>query len=269
MSTLSGRDKRQLEKLFDMSSGYVMSFTNRTFSEFFSEYNVVIYDDRYGTFGGSKANRLRALWESETNWLVAQVIEGLIGYGQDANDFQNTPPELIDGCMAIAERLRSENSVVELDALTALGEDPDFEILAQHVRDAIQRDQPEGGLDRLHTYVTKYVRTLCQEHGLEFDREKPLHSLFGEYVRFLERDGQLETRMTKHILKVSISVLEAFNEVRNNRSLAHDNPILNHEESLLIYNHVAATIRFIKFLEQGSVNGEEVDLDTGLWDLPF
>jgi hypothetical protein len=76
--------------------------------------------------------------------------------------------------------------------------------------------------------------------------------------------------MTKHILKVSISVFEAFNEVRNNRSLAHDNQILNYDESLLIFNHVAATIRFIKSLEKSrSTKVEEDDLDTGLWDLPF
>ena len=55
--------------------------------------------------------------------------------------------------------------------------------------------------------------------------------------------------MAERILKSSISVLEAFNDVRNNKSLAHDNPILNYEESLLIFNHVAASIRFIKALE--------------------
>jgi hypothetical protein len=186
MSNLSGRDKRQLEKLFDMGSGYVMFFNNRTFSEFFSEYNVNIYDDRYSAHGGSKANRLREFWDSEPNYIVAKVIEDLILYGQDENYFSKTPPQLVEECMAIAQRLRSERSMVELDVLAALEEDPDFEILAQHVRDAIQRDQPEGGLDRLHTYVTKYVRTRCEEHGLNVDREKPLHSLVGEYVKFLE-----------------------------------------------------------------------------------
>ena len=55
--------------------------------------------------------------------------------------------------------------------------------------------------------------------------------------------------MTEHILKSSISVLEAFNDVRNNKSLAHDNPILNYEESLLIINNVTNLIRFIKSLE--------------------
>lgn len=55
--------------------------------------------------------------------------------------------------------------------------------------------------------------------------------------------------MTERILRSSISVLEAFNDVRNNKSLAHDNPILNYDESLLIFNHVASSIRFIKSLE--------------------
>lgn len=55
--------------------------------------------------------------------------------------------------------------------------------------------------------------------------------------------------MTERIIKSSISVLEAFNDMRNNKSLAHDNPILNYEESLLIFNHVASSIRFIKSLE--------------------
>jgi hypothetical protein len=64
------------------------------------------------------------------------------------------------------------------------------------------------------------------------------------------RDGKhLESAMTERILQSSISMLEAFNDVRNNKNLAHDNPILNYEESLLIFNRVAASIRFIKALK--------------------
>ena len=56
--------------------------------------------------------------------------------------------------------------------------------------------------------------------------------------------------MTLRILKSSISTLEAFNDVRNNRSLAHDNPILNHDEALLIFNHVASSVRFLTSLQR-------------------
>jgi Abortive infection C-terminus len=55
--------------------------------------------------------------------------------------------------------------------------------------------------------------------------------------------------MTLRILKSSISVLDAFNDVRNNQSLAHDNDVLNYEEALLIFDHVADSIRFLKSLE--------------------
>jgi Abortive infection C-terminus len=55
--------------------------------------------------------------------------------------------------------------------------------------------------------------------------------------------------MAERILRTSISTLQAFNDVRNNQSLAHDNPILGYDEALLIFNHVASSIRFLRSLE--------------------
>jgi len=93
------------------------------------------------------------------------------------------------------------------------------------------------------------VRGLCETHGIAVTREKPLHSLFGEYVKKLRDEGHLQSTMTERILRSSISTLDAFNDVRNNQSLAHDNKILNYDESLLIFNHVASAVRFLKSLE--------------------
>jgi hypothetical protein len=146
--------------------------------------------------------------------------------------------------------LKQESPVAELDALAAISEERDFETVAKAVRNAIENDEPEGGLDRLHTFVVKYIRTLCTQRGLTASRDKPLHSLFGEYVKRLKDEGQIDAEMTVRILKSSISTLEAFNDVRNNRSLAHDNPILHYDEALLIFNHVASSIRFLRSLEE-------------------
>jgi hypothetical protein len=55
--------------------------------------------------------------------------------------------------------------------------------------------------------------------------------------------------MAERILRSSISTMQAFNDVRNNRSLAHDNPMLHYEEALLIFNHVASSIRYLRSLE--------------------
>lgn len=76
--------------------------------------------------------------------------------------------------------------------------------------------------------------------------------------------------MTERILKSSISVLEAFNGVRNNQSLAHDNPILNYDESVLIFNHVSGSIKFIEAIEKSiEKSNKEKSVETDWDDLPF
>lgn len=270
MSGVSGSERRKLEKLFGMGSGYVLNFSDRTFGDFFDEYRVEIDVERYRVRGTSKANRMRTFWEMDANHVVGRVIGGLIDYASGEQCFGDSNPVLIDDCRRIAQRLLSDQPVAELDALAATADERDFEVVAEHARDAIEKNQPEGALDRLHTFVIKFVRIACESHGIEINRDKPLHSVFGEYVRALRDGGHLESTMTERILKSSISVLEAFNSVRNNKSLAHDNPILNYEESLLIFNHVAASIRFIKSLE-AKIRTQMVQAKQGGWDdsIPF
>lgn len=250
MSNLTSSEKRKLERLFGMGGGYVLDFSNRTFAEFVEEsVRRDIYDARYEYGSGSKANRLRGFWGAEGNNLVGKLIADLIEYGSDIDAFKNDG-DLPEQCLQIAARLRQASPVADLDALSATADERDFEAVAAHVRDVIEKNQPEAGLDRLHAFVIKFVRTLCEAQGIAITREKPLHSLFGEYVKRLREDGHLESEMAARILKSAISVLEAFNDVRNNQSLAHDNPILNHDESLLIFNHVASSVRFIRTLEE-------------------
>lgn len=265
MSDLTGLEKRKLEKLLGMDEGYVLNFSDRTFRNFFIDYRIEIDAAEYRKGGDSKAKRMRSFWDLAENNKVGRVLEGLIGYGIDENCLGDDSKELIDACRAITQRLIADQPVAELDALTANSDDRDFEVVAEHVREAIERNQPEGGLDRLHTFVMKFIRIACEPHGIEVDRDKPLHSVFGEYVKALRKGGYIESVMSERILKSSISVLESFNDVRNNKSLAHDNPILNYEESLLIFNHVAGSIRFIKALEL-KIKATKAAAQTASWE---
>ena len=52
-------------------------------------------------------------------------------------------------------------------------------------------------------------------------------------------------------MKSAISVLEKFNDVRNNRSFAHDSVILDHHEARYVFDIVTALLRFIRFYEAG------------------
>ena len=266
MADLTNTEKRQFERLLGMGSGYVLDFSNRTFAEFVIDAtNRDPYDAKYD-HGSSKANRLRGFWAVESNRVVGKLMGEMLEYSRTIVG-GDEDPTLRAQCERTVARLLQENPVQELDALVAIGNERDFEVVARAVRDAIDRDELEASLDRLHTFIVKYVRSLCETRGIAVDRDKPLHSLFGEYVKHLKQGGHLESEMTARILKSSISTLEAFNDVRNNRSLAHDNPILGYEEALLIFNHVAASARFLRSIHMATQEREHAA--TADDDIPF
>ena len=75
MSSLKMLERDCFENLFGMGSGYVMDFSNRTFSEFFQEsVRADIYADKYAANGDSKARRLRAFIELEPDPVVGKEI---------------------------------------------------------------------------------------------------------------------------------------------------------------------------------------------------
>jgi Abortive infection C-terminus len=266
MSNLTNLEKRRFEQLLGMSSGYVLNFSNRTFHEFtLDNIGREIGDGNLN----SKANRLRGFWQQEGNGAVGKLMGAMLDYGVEENLFTDKNA-LLETCRRIVTRLQQESPVAELEALTAISDDRDFETIAKAVRDAIEKNSPESGLDRLHTFVIKYVRTLCTQHGVKVTRDKPLHSLFGEYVKALRGGGHVESEMAVRILKSSISVLEAFNDVRNNRSLAHDNEILQYDEALLIFNHVASSISFLRSMES-RIQGQQLQASVidDFEDIPF
>lgn len=78
MSSLTSIDKRYLEKILGMGSGWVLDFSDATFGEFFRRYNVTIHDQKYQTYGSSKAKKLRAFWEQEADVLVGNVLSEML-----------------------------------------------------------------------------------------------------------------------------------------------------------------------------------------------
>jgi hypothetical protein len=250
MADLTFIEKTKLQRQFQMAGGYVLDFSNRTLAEFVADSTGRdIYNAKYDYASGSKANRLRAFWIQEPNHIVGKLITDLLEHSRPAAGDPDRG-RLFEECERIAARLVQSAPVEAIEAITPEGSERGFEVLARAVRDSIEKNEPEAGLDRLHTFVTKLIRTLSETRGITIDKDKPLHSIFGEYVKTLRSAGLIESEMTERILKSSISTLEAFNRVRNDRSLAHDNPTLSYDESLLIFNHVCSAVRFIRALER-------------------
>lgn len=78
MSSLTDIEKRYLERLLGMQSGYVLDYSDPTFGAFFSRHRVNIHGPKYQTYGTSKAKKMRAFWENEPDILVGKVLSEML-----------------------------------------------------------------------------------------------------------------------------------------------------------------------------------------------
>lgn len=154
--------------------------------------------------------------------------------------------------LAAATTLRSEGRLEGIDSLEPNREDENFDKLASQVKSAIENGTPELGLDRLHTFALKYIRAEWEQHFLEVPSQSATaNMLLGGFANDLRQKGLIQSRMASEILKSSARVLDAFNDVRNNYTFAHDNQeIIKKHEAYFIYQSVAASIRFLKSLKE-------------------
>lgn len=248
MSSLTPRERRKLEDLFGMSSGYVLDFSNPTFARFFEEeLNLDIYSGASSERGASKANLLRSFWTIEDDAKVGKAIAGMLDHCRDTGHTAVDRQALFRDCEAIAARLLLAKPVPDVEAIS--GDTEDFELVAKAARECFEKNEPEQGLDRLHTFLIKFLRHLCEEHGIPRDRSVPAGGLMGAYVKQLKTEGLLTSKMAEHILNGATAIFGQFDHVRNNHTLAHDNPVLSYEEARLIASNVASTVRFIKAAE--------------------
>ncbi|HHF2997933.1 TPA: TIR domain-containing protein [Vibrio diabolicus] len=114
MADLTTLEKKKLERYFGMESGYFSNFSNNSLELFVAEHlNIEIYDEKYNLGSGSKANRVRALWQLENNDVIAKFLTAVM----EQDDFEkdnsysytgNTNETLKRECLEIIARLQGD-----------------------------------------------------------------------------------------------------------------------------------------------------------------
>jgi predicted nucleotide-binding protein len=112
MSDLTTKERRKLETFFEMGGGYFLDFSNNSLAQFIAEsVDIELYSDKYEIGTGSKANRMRAIWDLEPNQLVGKLIREIIEDDDDKHLLypynKNRNQELKSHCLQIAMRLES------------------------------------------------------------------------------------------------------------------------------------------------------------------
>ena len=169
VSSLTLGEESRLERLFEMSGGYVLDFaTNRSFRDFFAErFEISIYgnpdEDKYGFKGNSKANRLRALWHIEPDPVVAKVIATLIDQAEQAEDAPD--PDLLKECRQIVSRLRRDDA--SLDDLLAIANVGNLNQLQDQLARARERarDDPDLAIGTAKEIVETICKTILGDCG--------------------------------------------------------------------------------------------------------
>src|SRR5258708_23871546 len=215
MVQIKRSEMRQLDDAFGMGSGYVLNFSDRTMSEWFEdELRIDIDSDRYKARGTSKANRLRCFVDTEDATLVARMLRQLWNhrettgwepYGAEQGQIERVKAQLFD----LIHRIEGAAPSPPTDAIVAFMRDETLEELVQAIRRDADAGKPQAALDRLHTYCMKKFSHLLAQRGTPPDREEPLHSRVGKYVKALEADRVLRP-ITKQIMKNCIGIFQSY-----------------------------------------------------------
>ena len=235
--------------------GYVLDFSDRTMEEFFEdEFGVEIYAQENQVNGSSKRNCLttflcrtdqntalrvlRALWERREGLLEAHPSSE---HTREARTKSKPFHQVI-------ERLQNDPAPLTSAGVEKFSRDRTLEELVADIERTLDANKPEVAIDHLHTYCVKKFTHLLEMRGIKCVQDEPLHSIFGKYRKCLESEQNLH-EFTSRALKSFISLLESFNDIRNHRSLAHDNEILEPVEARFIFSSVSAMLVMLRALE--------------------
>ncbi len=240
---------------FPRGFGYVLDFSDRTMEEYFSdEFSIEIYAEENQTNGSSKRNCLTTFLTLTDTYTALKVLralwelrEGLLAQ----STLQNAVTEAATKTRAfrkVIEALEGNGEIAKPDGIEVFASERTLEELVADIERTIAANKPEVALDHLHTYCVKKITHLLSVRGIECTQEEPLHSRFGKYRKELVAERDLH-EFSDRALKLSISLLDSFNDLRNNHSLAHDNEILGPVEARFIFNSVSVILVLVRALE--------------------
>ena len=136
-------------------SGYVLDFSDRTFSLFFDEeFGVDIDQEKYRANGTSKGKRLRTFLTTEDGVTASHVLRTLWDHRAAilARSGREDQPAISDQYFQIVHRLQGDPSLPSIDAIDRFAQDETLDELVA----AIQRDI---GVNKPQAASTGYTHT--------------------------------------------------------------------------------------------------------------
>lgn len=259
MSDLTFRDKTLIADVLEFDNGYVFSVLknyehfNKTTARniIYGASGIDIFNNpKYAELSQQKC--LERIWEEESNHTAGSVLRDLLLFY-----IEHYPPTLLEEgekkryarCMEVADRLLQST---EVSLPFPLSEQ--LKVLKTDIQKSISAGNPELCLDRLHTFATEYLRTICAKHEIPTANDKgqnyPLHNLSGSLQRFYRESEVVEAEFSLTALRNSIDLFSKYNDIRNDQSFAHPNKVLSNAEASYAVQIMTSTLTLIEKIEE-------------------
>jgi hypothetical protein len=176
---------RLIDEVFGMGSGYVLDFSNRTFSEFFEdEFGVNIYQEKYYGRGTSKANLLRSFIDVEDGFVVGKVLRKLYEYRTTtlvARESSNILPESVQSqFFELVARIETGFVPPVLGSLSDAAQTLNFDTVTRDLDRALAsaKTDPEDAVTAACSTVESVCRSILIELGVGLPEKKDIKGLF-------------------------------------------------------------------------------------------
>ena len=178
MASIDFVERSQIEELFDMSGGYVLDFSNRTFQEFVYEVIGIDVYQKYQYM--SKAKMLRALIADSNNIDAGKLILTLLRYMKARGRINDKNQDLFESCKAVGNRLIGRTTMaeshVQVDSISPTPKHTITPITAMPL-DSIDFDKYQRNLAVLTTQddtpqargfaFERFLKELFEDNGLD------------------------------------------------------------------------------------------------------
>lgn len=229
-----------------VSGGYLGDFSYRTHYDFYPEY-CDLYFETY-EMPGTTRERFIDILQNEGARNQAKIIRGVLAkypVSSFSEDQQERKGKLFKYFHGLAQRLESGSPVATPTIAKPI------EIVEHAIADAeilLKERGANSSVDRIHTALHGYTKSLCSEAGLIFDESDSLTKLFstiyGSHPAFddIAHSGQIRT-----ILRSQAGAINTINTIRNNATPAHPNTLLLEEPEAQFCINIAKSL--IQYME--------------------
>ena len=186
---------------------------------------------------------------------TGNALRGLIDYAEECNLIK-TDIKFADGGAQCLLKVQGRKRLEELEQLSKTEKNQIIVIqnsnfsqtmikALESAENEILKGNPDLAHDRMHTFIHDYFIQICTRLTLKPNSSRPdLLELFSLIQQHLNKIDQSKVSIT--ILRSLSKILKEINDIRNNKSLSHPNPILKKPEAMFVINTVKTIFVYLE-----------------------